>query len=227
MATSVVFDDSATSVAFVTFSAPKFVMPMEVKILLQVQFQPDGMYKYKTSSDGWAIVGEVPFSYFKNPSTITPSQSPLHGGVPVLIRLHSLPTFFPSNFVLVFGNTLSVCDMKPQACIELLPSMISEAVEANWHGQREISVATIQLSTGTMDDIGLKPIRLKWTVQSESGTTIVHERFENMMLQYIRLPSLNSLSHIDIPVGGQIVRTIIGDPTPIGTIDDLSISLTM
>jgi hypothetical protein len=175
MATNVVFDYSATFVALVTFSAPKCMMPMHVKILLQVEFQPDGTYKYKSSSDGWSIVGEVPFSYVRNPSTISPSQSPLEGGVPVQIRLHSLPTYFPSNFTLVFGDNVSACEMKPHACIDLHPGTILETVVSDWHGQKEISVATIRIQTRTMDDIGSKPVRLTWTTLSVSGKEISHE----------------------------------------------------
>jgi hypothetical protein len=227
MATNVIFDYSATSVALVTFSAPKFMMPMHVKILLQVEFQPDGTYKYKTSSDGWSIVGEVPFSYVRNPSTISPSQSPLEGGVPVQIRLHSLPTYFPSNFTLVFGDSVSVCKMNPHACIDLHPSMISETVVSDWNGKQEISVATIQIPTRAREDIGSKFVHLKWTTLSESGTEISHNRFENIMLQYIHYPSLSSLSHNNISVEGQVVRTVIRDPTPIRTTNDLSISLIM
>ena len=227
MATNVLFDYSATFVALVTFSAPKFLMPMHVKILLQVKFQPDGIYKYKTSSDGWSIVGEVLFSYFRNPSTISPSQSPLEGGVPIQIRLHSLPTYFPSNFKLVFGDRVNECEMKPHACIDLHHGAILETVASDWHGQKEISVATIRVQMGTMDDIGLKPVRLQWTTESESGKQISHERFENVMLQYMHYPSLSSLSHNIISVEGQVVRTVIRDPTPIRTINDLSISLIM
>ena len=227
MATSVVFDYSATFVALVTFSAPKFMMPMHVKIFLQVEFQPDGIYKYKTSSDGWSIVGEVPFSYFRNPSTISPSQSPLEGGVPIQIRLYSLPTYFPSNFKVVFGDSVNACEMKPHACIDLHPGTILETVLSDWHGQKEISVATIRIQTRTMDDIGLKPVRLKWTTLSGSGKEISHERLENVMLQYIRYPSLSSLSHNKISVEGQVVRTVIRDPIPIRNVNDLNISLIM
>jgi hypothetical protein len=227
MATNVVFDYSATFVALVRFSAPKCMMPMHVKILLQVEYQPDGIYKYKTSSDGWSIVGEAPFSYVRSPSTISPSQSPLQGGVPIQIRLYSLPTYFPSNFKLVFGDSVNACEMKPHACIDLHPSTILETVISDWHGQKEISVVTIRIQTRTMDDIGLKPVRLKWTTLSGSGKEISHERFENVMLQYIHYPSLSSLSHNNISVEGQVVRTVIRDPIPIRNVNDLNISLIM
>jgi hypothetical protein len=105
--------------------------------------------------------------------------------------------------------------------------MILETVVSDWYGQQEISVVTIQILTRAREYIGSKFVYLKWTTLSESGKEISHNRFENIMLQYIHDPSLSSLSHNNISVEGQVVRTVIRDPTPIRTTNDLSISLIM
>ena len=226
MAESIEFRTTVKSVATVMFYAPEFVLSMHVKICLQMQYQPDGVYKYRLSSDGWSIIGEVPFEYLKLDSAISPAISPLEGGVRSRISLHSLPVQFPSNFTLIFGMLKDTCVIEPEACIDIQSSMILEKVVTEWYEYMEIS-AIVEITTRATTKIGMKPLRLKWTTLSVGGTQMVNERSENVFIEYIHLPSLFSQSDTMVSIEGKVVTAVLLNPTPISSIDDLNILMTM